>query len=197
MNENFVYRYGENLYVNLTNACSNRCDFCIRNNGDGIGDSGNLWLSREPDADEVIALIDTFGEYNELVFCGYGEPTYRADVLVKVGEYAKSKGKRTRLNTNGHGNIINGRDIVPDLKRAIDIVSISLNSHSAEGYDAICHSDYGEKAFGEMLTFTAKCVKAGIETVLSVVAVDGVDVEKCRQVAALVGAPLRVREYIG
>ena len=84
MSENFVYRYGENLYVNLTNKCSNACTFCIRNNGDGIGDSGNLWLSREPSAKEVIDLIDSFDNYEEVVFCGYGEPTYKIDEMVEV-----------------------------------------------------------------------------------------------------------------
>ena len=77
MSENFVYRYGDNLYVNLTNKCCNDCTFCIRNNGDGIGDSGDLWLSREPSSDEVIEAIKRHGEYVELVFCGYGEPTYK------------------------------------------------------------------------------------------------------------------------
>ena len=197
MSENFVYRYGENLYVNLTNKCSNACTFCIRNNGDGIGDSGNLWLSREPSAKEVIDLIDSFDNYEEVVFCGYGEPTYKIDEMVEVGKYVRSKGKITRLNTNGHGNFINGRNIVPDLKESIDVISVSLNSHTAKGYDEICHSVYGEEAFDAMLDFTHKCVQAGIETVMSVVAVDGVDVEKCRALAEQTGAKLKVREYIG
>ena len=197
MSENFVYRYGENLYVNLTNKCSNACDFCIRNNGDGIGDSGNLWLSREPNAQEVIELIKSFDGYNEVVFCGYGEPTYKVDEMVEVGKFVRAQGKVTRLNTNGHGNFINGRNIVPELKEAIDIISVSLNSHTPKTYDQICHSIYGEEAFSAMLDFTHKCVKAGIETIMSVVAVDGVDVEKCRAIAEQTGAKLKVREYIG
>lgn len=197
MSENFVYRYGDNLYVNLTNKCSNSCDFCIRNNGDGIGDSGNLWLSREPNAQEVIELIKSFEGYNEVVFCGYGEPTYKVDEMVEVGKFVRAQGKVTRLNTNGHGNFINGRNIVPELKEAIDIISVSLNSHTPKTYDQICHSIYGEEAFSAMLDFTHKCVQAGIETIMSVVAVDGVDVEKCRAIAEQTGAKLKVREYIG
>ena len=197
MSENFVYRYGDNLYVNLTNKCSNACDFCIRNNGDGIGDSGNLWLSREPNAQEVIELIKSFDGYNEVVFCGYGEPTYKVDEMVEVGKFVRAQGKVTRLNTNGHGNFINGRNIVPELKEAIDIISVSLNSHTPKTYDQICHSIYGEEAFSAMLDFTHKCVQAGIETIMSVVAVDGVDVEKCRAIAEQTGAKLKVREYIG
>ena len=196
MNENFVYRYGDNLYINLTNKCCNACDFCIRNNGDGIGDSGNLWLSREPSASEVCALIDTFGDYNEIVFCGYGEPTYKMDEIVAVAKHVHGLGKKTRLNTNGLGNLINGRDIVPELKEAIDVISISLNSDNAKGYDEVCHSIYGEQAFDEIIAFTEKCVKTGMKTVMSVVAVEGIDVEKCRAVTEKIGATLKVREYI-
>ena len=196
MNENFVYRYGDNLYVNLTNKCCNDCSFCIRRNGDGIGDSGDLWLSREPDAKEVIEGIKKYGDYREIVFCGYGEPTYKTDVMVEVAEFAHSCGKKTRLNTNGLGNLINRRDIVPLLKGRIDTVSVSLNSDSAEGYDKMCHSAFGLAAYGEMLSFTRECVQAGIDTVMTVVAVDGVDVEKCRKAAKSAGAKLKVREYI-
>lgn len=196
MTENFAYRYGDNVYVNLTNKCSNACEFCIRNNGDGIGDSGDLWLSREPNAAEVIEKIKALGDYNELVFCGYGEPTYKTDVMVEVAAFAHKSGKRTRLNTNGQGNLINGRDIVPELKNAIDIMSISLNSDTAAGYDAVCHSVYGENGYAAMLDFARECVNAGIETVLSVVDACGVNVDACRNVAKSVGAKLKVREYI-
>ncbi len=196
MRENFVYRYGDSLYVNLTNKCSNACDFCIRNNGDGIGDSGCLWLSREPSTDDVINGIKSFNAFSELVFCGYGEPTYKMAELISVAKYAKENGIRTRLNTNGHGNVINGRDIVPELKSVIDVVSISLNADTAVSYDRICHSKFGEQAFDEMLTFAKKCVDADLDTVLSVVAVEGVDVDRCQAIAKEVGAPLRVREYI-
>ncbi len=196
MTENFAYRYGDNVYVNLTNKCSNACDFCIRNNGDGIGDSGDLWLSREPNAAEVIGMIKSLGDYNELVFCGYGEPTYKVDVMVEVAAFAHNSGRKTRLNTNGQGNLINGYDIVPKLKGAIDIMSVSLNSHTAEGYNEICHSVYGEGGFTAMLDFARECVNAGIDTVLSVVDACGVNVEACRKVADSVGARLKVREYI-
>ena len=196
MNENFVYRYGNSLYINLTNKCSNACEFCIRKNGDGIGDSGDLWLSREPSAQEVIERIETFEDYDEIVFCGYGEPTYKMDELVAVGKYAKEKGAKTRLNTNGQGSLINGEDIAVKLKGVIDTVSVSLNSNTAEGYDEICHSEFGVKGFYAMLDFTRSCVRNDIHTVMSVVAVDGVDVDECRILARSIGVELRVREYI-
>lgn len=159
-------------------------------------DSGDLWLSREPDAQEVINGIKSHGDYREIVFCGYGEPTYKTDVMVEVAEFVHSCGKKTRLNTNGLGNLINRRDIVPLLKGRIDTVSVSLNSDSAEGYDKMCHSVFGLAAYDELLKFTRECVLAGINTVMTVVAVEGVDVEKCRKAAESVGAKLKVREYI-
>ena len=194
--ENFVYRYQGNLYVNLTNRCSNRCDFCVRHNGDGIGDSGNLWLDREPSAQEVIELIESAGEFNELIFCGYGEPTYCINVLYEVGKYVRGKNKKIRLNTNGQGNLINGYDITPLLCEVIDTVSVSLNSHSANEYDAICHSIFGEKAFDALLDFVKKCVALNIKVIMSVVDVDGVDIDACKKIASDCGVSLRVREYI-
>lgn len=199
MRENFVYRYGDNLYVNLTNRCPNACSFCIRKNGDGIGDSGCLWLDREPSAKDCIELIESLskdGPYGEVVFCGYGEPTYRIGEMLEIAEYVHSVGKKNRLNTNGLGSVIQKRNIVPELKGKIDEISVSLNCDNAADYDKICHSVYGERAFYKMLEFTKACIENGIETVLSVVAVDGVNVEKCKEVAKFIGAPLRVREYI-
>ena len=196
MRENFVYRYGDNLYINLTNFCPNDCTFCIRNNGDGIGDSGNLWLDREPSASEVIELIKAQGGFNEIVFCGYGEPTYKVTEMVEIAKFVKSEGHITRLNTNGLGNAVNGRDIVPELSGVIDIISVSLNADNAVDYDKVCRSAYGLKAFDEMLDFTRRCAKAGINTAMSVVAVDGIDIDKCQKIADELGVKLRVREYI-
>lgn len=196
MRENFVYRYGRNLYVNLTNRCPNHCSFCIRQNGDGIGDSGCLWLDREPSAEECIRLIDLAGEYEELVFCGYGEPTCRVDAMLAIARREKSNGHRIRLNTNGLGNLICGHDITKELCGVIDIISVSLNAADREAYDRLCKSDFGPEAFDAMIDFAKKCKESGAETVMSVVDVDGADVEKCREIARSANIKLRVRDYI-
>lgn len=196
MKENFVYRYGDNLYINLTNYCCNDCTFCVRNNGDGIGDSGNLWLDREPSASEVIELIEKQGGFDEIVFCGYGEPTYKIDEMVEIARFVKMQGHKTRLNTNGLGNLINNRDIVSDLVGVIDVISISLNADNAQDYDKICRSIYGLDAFPAMIEFARKCAYSGVETVMSVVDVDGIDIPKCQAICDGIGVTLRVREYI-
>lgn len=192
----YAYKYENNLYINLTNKCCNNCDFCIRNNGDGIGDSPSLWLEKEPTANEIIEQINSFeNDYDAVVFCGYGEPTYKLDVMIEVANFIKSKNKPTRLNTNGLGNLINGKNIVDLLKNSIDVISVSLNESDSEKYQAICKSEY-ENAFEEILDFTKKCVDAGINTVMSVVKIDGLDVEKCAEVCAKTGAKFRVRDLI-
>lgn len=197
MKDTYAYLFGENLYINLTNRCCNDCTFCLRNDGDGVGED-NLWLSREPKAHEVIAAIERFDRsaYRDVVFCGYGEPTYALDVLVEVADYAHSIGKKTRLNTNGLGSVIRGTDIVPQLVGRIDTVSVSLNESSAEKYDAVCRPAF-QGAYESLKSFVRSCVAAGLDTVVSVVDVIGADaVEVCRKTAKELGAKFRVRKMI-
>ena len=198
-----TYEVGNSLYVNVTNRCSNRCDFCIRQNGDGAYGSDSLWLEREPTVAEIIASILSHDPtaYRELVFCGYGEPTFRLSDIVTVAKKIKSKYPtlKTRVNTNGQSDLILGCNTAPMYKDAFDSVSISLNSPTAHGYDEICHSVYGEAAFASMLSF-AKRVKLFVaEVAFSVVDefISEDEIEQCRALADECGIKLRVREYIG
>lgn len=204
MAKQYVYEICGKLYANLTNRCSNACEFCVRNyDTDRRKPHGyegyDLWLDKEPSAEEVIAALDKFdlAKYKELVFCGYGEPTYRFEVLEEVAAYAHKKGLRTRINTNGQANAILGRDVSERLCRAIDVIGISLNEVTAEKYDAICHSIFGKKAFDIMVDFAKLCVAHGGNVVFSVVDCIGKeDIEKAAEIAAETGAKLRVREMI-
>lgn len=190
----YAYEYGDKKYLNLTNQCNNDCDFCIRKNPVGI-EGYNLWLSKEPTAQEVIAQLDELGR-GDVVFCGYGEPTMRLDVLKEVAAYVKSYGGKVRINTNGLANRLYGRNVAPELAELVDVMSISLNEATAEKYQAICHSQYGAEAFTCMLDFAKACVEAGIETVLTVVdVISQEDIEHCRKLAQQTGARLRVRHY--
>lgn len=192
------YVYGEKIYINLTNRCSNSCEFCIRRNNDGVADY-YLWLDKEPTADEVIADLKKYElkKYRQAVFCGFGEPLYALPVMLKVAEWLKKNGAETRVNTNGQANLIIGRGVAEQMKGKIDIVSISLNASTAEKYNEICHCQFGNEGFYEMLHFAVECKKAGISTVLSVVDVIGKEeVERCRKVAETTGVDFRVRKYI-
>ncbi|MBQ4225081.1 MAG: TIGR04100 family radical SAM protein [Oscillospiraceae bacterium] len=194
----FVYKVHGNLYINLTNKCPCACTFCIRNNGDGAYGSDSLWLEREPTAAEVLEAVAGYEEdsYDEIVFCGYGEPTEKLEVLLEVAREVKSRYKKTvRLNTNGLGSRINGKDIAPLLGDAVDIVSVSLNAGSSEEYNRLCRPEWDD-SYDEMLRFASECKKYVPEVMFSVVDVIPADeIERCRGIADRLGIYLRVRKY--
>lgn len=193
---NYVYILQGKAYVNLTNKCSNACSFCIRNTGSGVRDT-ELWLDSEPTAADVIRAFDGIGYTGrKAVFCGFGEPTENMPALVGSAREFKRRGLTTRLNTNGLGELVNGRDIVGELVD-IDTVSVSLNNFNAEKYCEITRSSFGAAAFPAVIDFARKCKAAGHETVFTVVDVIGRDdIEECRKLCASLGIPLRVRTYI-
>ena len=140
-----TYEYGDNLYVNPTNRCNFNCEFCLRHNQSSGGSiyTHNLWLKREPTKEEMLASIEShdLSKYQQLVFVGFGEPTYRMEDICWVIDQMKAKGEKifTRMDTNGTGCLIHGRDICPDFAGRFDMVSVSLNTDTAEKYDALCH----------------------------------------------------------
>ena len=199
MTNNYVYEFGDSLYLNITNRCPNRCEFCIRNVKNGV--SGNdLWLLKEPTYREMLDDIALFPlkKYKEVVFCGFGEPMCNLSLISQIGPWLKERGCKTRDNTNGLGNLINKRNDVPKLIAPyIDSASISLNASTAEGYQEICRSKYGQDAFYAMLDFAKDCVNEGIDTTMTVVDFIGEEeIEACRKLASQTGARFRVRETI-
>ena len=198
--DTYVYTLDGNLYINLTNKCSNGCDFCVRNERSSY--YGNyLWIRNgDPTVDKVIAATKGFGDltrFKEVVFCGFGEPTYKVAEMVALCDYFHEKGLKTRLNTNGQGNLINKRDIVPDLKDKIDFVNISLNASCVEKYQPICRSQFGESGFSGMIEFAKLCRKNQIACRFSIVDCIGEEeVEACKRLADSVRIPLYVRKYL-
>ena len=194
-----TYRLSDSLYVNMTNRCSNRCDFCIRNFGDTIGGSDGLWLDREPTVDETTeSILKNADGCREIVFCGYGEPLMRLDDVTAVIKKVKPLlNLPFRINTNGQADLIHGRETACALAGLVDTVSISLNAPDAQGYDHVCHSDYGEKSFDALLRYASDCKRFVPHVILSVVDVMPADgIEKCRQIASKIGVDFRVREMI-
>ena len=188
------------MYVNLTNKCSNACDFCVRNERTSY--YGNyLWLRHgDPTVEKVIADSKGFGDltrFKEVVFCGFGEPTYKVEEMVALCDFFHEKGLKTRLNTNGQGNLINKRDIVPDLKDKIDFVNISLNASCYEKYQPICRSQFREAGFEGMIEFAKLCRKNGVPCRFSIVDCIGEEeVEACKRLAESAKIQLYVRSYI-
>jgi len=195
-----LYRYGRNVYINLTNRCPCDCTFCYRNLSNKIGDSDNLWLKEEPSVDDVMEEILALdpGCYNEVVFCGYGEPTERLDALLEIARRVRSEtGKKVRLDTNGLGCILNGRDIVPDLAAVLDSISISLNAPDAEIYGELCRPEFGaERSYSEILDFIRRCKAVMDSVTVSVVGgtMGSYDEGRCRTMASEFGVRFRVRD---
>ncbi|MBI5666128.1 MAG: YchF/TatD family DNA exonuclease [Nitrospirae bacterium] len=188
-----AYRIRDSLYLNITNKCTNKCGFCVKFRTNYVK-GHNLHLEKEPTAAQVIKAIRDPKAYREIVFCGIGEPTLRLDVVKKVAKWIKGEGGRVRINTNGHGNIIHGRNIVPELKDIVDSVSVSLDAEDEKKYDKICKPTI-KGAFRGVVSFIQEAVKVIPDVKVTVVKVPGVDVEKCRAVAKDLGVELRVRSF--
>ena len=194
--DNYIYTLGNSLYINVTNRCTNSCVFCVRTKTDNMGGQ-RLWLESEPTAEQVIILIHDQEKYDEIVFCGFGEPTEKLDVLLEICRYLKKFRTPIRINTNGHASMIAGKDTAPMFKGLVDTISISLNASNARHYQELCQCQEGEKGFYEMLDFARKVKEYVPNVVLSVVDImDKQEIEECRNIAQELGVKFRIRELI-
>ena len=195
-----TYAYKRGLYLNITNLCTNRCSFCIRNNGDSVYGSSSLRLEREPTRDEIIAALEQsdHSNFDELVFCGYGEPTCRLYDMLMVCRYVREHSAiKIRLNTNGHASLIMGEDTTPLFEGLFDIVSISLNAADSDTYLKICRPKFGESAYAGVLKFARDVSKYVPRVILSVVkgTIPDNQIPKCAAVAEALHVDFRAREY--
>ncbi|MEG1720550.1 MAG: TatD family nuclease-associated radical SAM protein [Pseudoflavonifractor sp.] len=202
--ETISYEYEGALYVNLTNQCDCACVFCLRRNGHkGSIYADDLWLDHEPGREEALQdlLARDLPTYRELVFCGFGEPMYRTDDILWLVDALKARVPglpKVRINTNGHADLILGRDVTPDLAGRIDVISVSLNGATAEEYCAVTQPRDGEKAWQAMLDFTRRATKHVPQVVMTIVDQGKTpeDIAACRKLAEDLGAQLRIRAYI-
>lgn len=198
MENTIIYEIGGALYINLTNACTNKCKFCIR---DFSGIKGyDLWLQHQPETEDVIAELEKadLGKYEEVVFCGYGEPMLRLPQLLAVCDYIRGAGDiKIRLNTNGLANLIYKRDVTPELKNRLDTISISLNAKDADQYQSLCEPEFGKESFPAILDFTEKCKAYVPEVIMSVVDtfISEEDIVQCEKIAQQLGVKFRVRHF--
>ena len=198
-----TYEYGGNLYVNTTNRCNLSCAFCLRRNGvsDGSIYTDNLWLEREPTREEILASIESrdLTRYAQLVFCGFGEPSYRLEDICWVIDQLKEHGKKifTRMDTNGTADLIHGRPTAADFAGRFDKVSISLNAATAESYEELCRPAH-KGAYEAMKAFTKEVGRYVPEVMMTVVdVIPPAEIEVCRRICEEeLGGEYRVREYI-
>ncbi len=193
-----LYEVHNGLYVNMTNKCPCACTFCLRQDRDEMNHSGSLWLEREPSVDEVKAEFEKFDmdKYEEVVFCGFGEPTERLYDVLEVAEFVKEKYKKpTRINTNGLSDLIWQKDTAPDFENKIDVVSISLNTPSKERYFELTRNKFGIDSFDAMLNF-AKNVKHYVKKVVMTTVSTTLthdEEEECRKICEKLGVTYRIR----
>ena len=194
-----LYTYGGQLYINLTNRCPCACTFCVRSQTKGLGSADNLWLEEEPSLEQVKEALDGYdlSQFDEVVFCGYGEPTCALERMIEVAdEIHRRSSISVRLNTNGLGDLIHRKRIAPLLKGHIDVVSISLNAPNEEEYLQVTRPRFGKGSFEALLQFTRDCKVQELDTRLTVVDVIGEKaIEESKALAQSLGVVLRVRQY--
>ena len=190
-----VYQIREALYVNVTNQCTNMCDFCDRIDNPTV-QGHYLKMESDPDENEILKAIGN-RQPSEVVFCGYGEPTLRLHVIQRVALALKNRGIKTRLNTNGQGSLIHGRDIVLELAGLMDVVSVSLNAADKKTYNRICHPTMPDKAFDAVCKFIISSRELLPETVATAVDLpEGLDIGKVKKFAEeTLKVPFRLRAF--
>lgn len=189
-----TYEIRDSLYLNITNECTNNCYFCIRTQTPFVK-GHNLKLDKEPAVEEILKAIGDARKYREVVFCGYGEPTTRLDVVKAVCRELKKKGAATRLVTNGHGDLINKRPIVKELVGLIDKVSVSLNTDKEDLYNKVCSPAFGNGTYKAVMKFIRDCAESGIKTEVTCLSLPGVDLKECAVIVRSLGASFRARTY--
>ncbi|MCL2708192.1 MAG: TatD family nuclease-associated radical SAM protein [Defluviitaleaceae bacterium] len=190
-----LYRLGSKLYINLTNACPCSCVFCLRCFGDGPGGVDSLWLEREPSVSEINDAIDGYDltTVDEIVYCGYGEPMERAEVVVETARHIRSVCPLpVRVNTNGLVKLVNPGF---DLARldVIDTFSISLNADDEDEYLRLARPRFGAGSYAALLSFAREVGKKSKITFTVVGVLDDIRIRNCEGIAALYGAKFRVR----
>ena len=189
-----AYRIRNSLYLNITNRCTNACIFCAKFK-DFTVKGHHLRLEHEPSAAEVKQAIGDPERYEEVVFCGYGEPLIRLDLIKELAAWLKSRGVKVRINTDGQANLVHGRNILPELAGLVDAVSVSLNAPDAETYHHLCRSRFGLQGYQAVKDFLREATKHIPSVTASAVAIPGIDMEACRKAAKALGVEFREREY--
>lgn len=189
-----AYRIRNSLYLNITNRCTNSCTFCAKFRDFNVK-GHQLKLDHEPDFKEVIAAIGDPTLYEEVVFCGYGEPLLRLDLIKQLSTWLKKQNTIVRINTDGQANLVHQRNILPELQGLIDEISISLNAPDAQRYQQICQSSYGPDSYAAVKEFIRLAPRYIPEVIASAVTVPGIDIEACEQIATKLGVEFRQRIY--
>ncbi len=192
--ETLVYDIGNTRYINIGKACTLRCTFCPKEHGDWQLHAYDLKLHHQPRAADIIDRLGDVASVEEVVFCGFSEPTLRLKVLLEVAQFVRSAGGRVRVNTDGLGNLVHRRNILPELASCVDALSISLNAQNQAVYDRHCQPGLpgAYEALREFITQAPHYIPD--VTVTAIHGLDGVDIDACRTIARQAGVKFRQRE---
>lgn len=199
---NLVYFLDGKIYINLTNSCTNRCVFCIRNIKDDVVGADLFLTTENVKAEDVIAQLDAMKDKlsKEIIFCGYGEPMLKLEIIKEVSKHIKTvyPGTVIRVNTNGHANIVYKRNVLPELKGLVDKFSVSLNGENEEVYNELSQPQI-ENAYSAVKNFIKEAVNEGFDTTATIVTGYknyAVDMEKCIEITKECGAKFRERPWL-
>lgn len=189
-----AYQIRDSLYLNITNRCTNSCRFCAKFKDFHVK-GHQLKLDHEPNFEEIRSAVGDPTLYREVVFCGYGEPLLRLDLMIEVATWLKQSGVKVRVNTDGQANLVHGRNILPELQGLVDSISVSLNAADAKTYQHWCQSSFGEESYQALKDFLKLAMDHIPEVIATAVTLPGIDMDACRKVAAQLGVEFRAREY--
>ncbi len=199
---NLVYFLDGKIYINLTNSCTNRCVFCIRNIKDDVVGADLFLTTENVKAADVIEQLNAMKDKisSEIVFCGYGEPMLKLEIIKEVAKYIKDNYPNVivRINTNGHANAVYKRNVLPELKGLVDKFSISLNGENEEVYNELSQPLI-ENAYQSVKDFIRETVKEGFDTTATIVTGYKnykVDMGKCIEITKELGAKFRERPWL-
>ncbi len=193
MSQQISYQIGNNLYLSITDRCTLECTFCPKTHGTMTVKGFDLTFDHRPTAEEIINTIDDPKKYREVIFCGFGEPTLRLNVLLEVARNIKARGGRVRVNTDGLANLVHKNTTLPDLGSCVDALSVSLNAQNQEVYDFHCQPNL-PGSYEAMLKFL-KDAPAYIDdvTATAIEGLEGVDIPACQKIALDLGVKFRRR----
>lgn len=197
MQPTIAYPIRDNLYLNITDRCTLRCNFCPKHNGSHYVHQFDLSLPHKPNTQEILQAIDANGDvrrFSQVVFCGYGEPTLRLRELLTVATHIKAQGGRVRLNTDGLANRVHKRNVLPELARCVDAISVSMNAQNATVYDRHCRPALPD-SYDAMLEFLRQAPNYISDvTATAIAGLEGVDVDRCAVIARDLGVEFRRRQ---
>ncbi|MDR3071377.1 MAG: TatD family nuclease-associated radical SAM protein [Endomicrobium sp.] len=190
------YVFGDNLYLNITNKCMMACPYCIKHKWANKFNDNDLKLKKEPSCQEVIESIGDPKKYNEIVFCGFGDSLVNIEAVKEISKWIKEHDGKVRINTAGLANRYHGKNVLPELKGLVDIISISLNGSNPKEHNELNRPMFGEKSFDEVLKFAKEAKKHIPKVIITAVELPEFDVSNVKTIANEIGVPFRIRSYL-